>query len=140
MSKLQFMQRVAALAPAPAPATATTNQPPPAPALDLQIVAMSATLPNLEEVCGWMDAALFRTDFRPVSLQESYLLGDNLYDPQGNLLRQLPPAAAAGRGAGQDPDRVVTLVEEALLKGVQVRVWVGCRVGGSVGRERGRDV
>jgi hypothetical protein len=109
MSKLQFMQRSNSTA---------------SPQLDLQIVAMSATLPNLEEVAGWMDATLFRTDFRPVRLQESYKLGDNVYDPQGRVLRQLRPCGDAGRGPQQDPDRVVTLVEEACLKGDQVSQWV----------------
>lgn len=68
-----------------------------------------------------MDATLFHTDFRPVPLQESYKLGEHLFDPHGRLLRQLPPCDANGRTPAQDPDRVVTLVEEACLKGDQVR-------------------
>ncbi len=134
MSKLQFMQRAASLpgpetnAPAAAAATSAVQPPPAPPQLELQIVAMSATLPNLEEVAGWMDATLFHTDFRPVALQDSYKLGDNLYDPRGRLLRQLPPCAQTGRGPQQDPDRVVTLVEEACLKGDQVGWWMCCAV------------
>ena len=73
---------------------------PPPPLLDLQIIGLSATLPNLEEVAGWMDAALFHTTFRPVQLHETYKLGDGLYNAKGTLLRQLLP----WRQEAQDPD------------------------------------
>jgi len=92
---------------------------PPPPLLDLQIIGLSATLPNLEEVAGWMDAALFHTTFRPVQLQETYKLGDGLYTAQGTLLRQLLP----WRNEAQDPDHIVTLVEETTSKGHQVLVF-----------------
>lgn len=55
VSKLQYMQRTSSLAPEAATAAAAgaiqqpIQQPPPL-RLDLQVVAMSATLPNLEEV------------------------------------------------------------------------------------------
>ncbi|GAB5030902.1 dna polymerase theta [Nannochloropsis oceanica] len=89
------------------------------PLLDLQIIGLSATLPNLEEVAGWMDAAFFHTTFRPVQLQETYKLGDGLYTAQGSLLRQLRPC----RQPVQDPDHIVTLVEETTSKGHQVLVF-----------------
>ncbi len=88
--------------------------------LDLQLIAMSATLPNLEEVAAWMDAALFLTAFRPVQLQELYKLGDGLHTVDGQVVRQLP---ASWRTHAQDPDRIVTLVEETTSKGHQVLVF-----------------
>jgi replicative superfamily II helicase len=35
----------------------------------LQVIGLSATLPNLQCVADWMDAALYTTKFRPVQLQ-----------------------------------------------------------------------
>lgn len=42
--------------------------PPPRSAPQVQIIGMSATLPNMSVVARWLDAALFETDFRPVPL------------------------------------------------------------------------
>jgi DNA polymerase theta len=38
--------------------------------LVLQVIGMSATLPNLADLSGWLRASLFSTDFRPVPLTE----------------------------------------------------------------------
>ena len=35
---------------------------------DMQIICMSATLPNLNILWDWLDARMYRTDFRPVPL------------------------------------------------------------------------
>eukprot|EP00392_Amoebophrya_sp_AT5.2_P014770 g14931.t1 len=45
----------------------------------LQIIGLSATLPSLDVVASWLDAALYRTTFRPVQLDYKIKLGAAFY-------------------------------------------------------------
>lgn len=45
----------------------------------LQIVGMSATIPNLDHLAIWLDAAQFTTTFRPISLAHSLVKSNVIY-------------------------------------------------------------
>ncbi|XP_050096845.1 DNA polymerase theta [Anopheles aquasalis] len=94
----------------------------------IQIVCMSATLPNVELLARWLDADHYHTDYRPIELVEMMKIGDTVY------------GAAAGSGGGQvairrldgtllgcpitkDPEHVTLLTLETLLEGCSVIVF-----------------
>ncbi|XP_043217942.1 DNA polymerase theta-like [Amphibalanus amphitrite] len=85
----------------------------------IQLVAMSATLPNLGGLAGWLSAALYVTEFRPVPLQQFAKLGGTVYDER---LRPVRPVDAA-LGSGSDPDLVLELVLETVTAGHGVLVF-----------------
>ncbi|XP_008057686.1 DNA polymerase theta, partial [Carlito syrichta] len=76
----------------------------------VQIVGMSATLPNLELVASWLNAAVYHTDFRPVPLLESIKIGNSIYDSSMELVREFQPVLQV-KG---DEDHVVSLCYETI--------------------------
>ncbi|KIZ04600.1 DNA polymerase theta subunit [Monoraphidium neglectum] len=59
----------------------------------VQIIGMSATLPNVGVVARWLDAALYETDYRPVPLAHYVAVGRELFGEDGAVARTLdaPP-------------------------------------------------
>jgi hypothetical protein len=55
----------------------------------LQVIGMSATLPNVDQVAAWLDAVLYQTDFRPVQLRQYIKLGRLMKDQEGEVLNQM---------------------------------------------------
>ncbi|XP_048797373.1 DNA polymerase theta [Lagopus muta] len=85
----------------------------------IQVVGMSATLPNLGLLASWLDAELYRTDFRPVPLKEWVKIGNNIYDSSMNLVREFQPKLQL-KG---DEDHVVSLCYETVCDGHSVLLF-----------------
>ncbi|XP_073012513.1 helicase and polymerase-containing protein TEBICHI isoform X1 [Typha latifolia] len=92
----------------------------------LQIVGMSATMPNVAAVADWLRAALYQTDFRPVPLEEYIKVGDTIFDKKMNVIRKITKAADLG---GKDPDHIVELCNEVVIKGHSVLIFCSSRKG-----------
>ncbi len=83
---------------------------------DLQIIALSATISNSDDLAGWLHAALVRSDWRPVPLREGvFLSGSITFDDR--TVREVPE-----RG-----DAVSSLVMQSVDDGGQCLVFVNSR-------------
>jgi len=51
---------------------------------DIQILALSATINNVDEIAGWLNAKFIVTEWRPVSLKEGVLLHDEIQFKDGD--------------------------------------------------------
>ena len=85
----------------------------------VQLIGMSATLPNLDHLARWMDAELYRTDFRPVPLTQTLKAGKTLYDASLSKLRDLNPA----HNIPGDEDQILLLCLETLAIGCSVLIF-----------------
>ena len=59
-------------------------------AIRIQLVAMSATVGNIEQLAAWFDAKLYISTFRPIPLIENIVSADAVYDTEGVQQRSLP--------------------------------------------------
>ncbi|GAV78351.1 DEAD domain-containing protein/Helicase_C domain-containing protein/DNA_pol_A domain-containing protein, partial [Cephalotus follicularis] len=96
------------------------------PAHGLQIVGMSATMPNLAAVADWLQAALYQTDFRPVPLEEYIKVGNTIYNKKMEVVRTIAKAADLG---GKDPDHIVELCNEVVQEDHSVLIFCSSRKG-----------
>ncbi|MQL93723.1 hypothetical protein Taro_026365, partial [Colocasia esculenta] len=92
----------------------------------LQIVGMSATMPNVAAVADWLHAALYQTDFRPVPLEEYIKVGNNIFSKKLDVIRTIPKVADLG---GKDPDHIVKLCDEVVQGGHSVLLFCSSRKG-----------
>ncbi|KAL0791440.1 hypothetical protein Bca101_007686 [Brassica carinata] len=92
----------------------------------LQIVGMSATMPNVGAVADWLQAALYQTEFRPVPLEEYIKVGNTIYNKKMEVVRTIPKAADMG---GKDPDHIIELCNEVVQEGNSVLIFCSSRKG-----------
>ena len=83
---------------------------------DLQVIALSATISNADDLADWLHAALVRSDWRPVPLMEgAYLPGRIVFGDRTE--KAVPPME----------DAVSSLVMQAVSDGGQCLVFVNSR-------------
>ncbi|MBU0662707.1 MAG: DEAD/DEAH box helicase [Candidatus Diapherotrites archaeon] len=82
----------------------------------MQVLALSATIPNSKELAEWMDAELIESNYRPVKLQEGVYFADEITYPQEKSDVIEP-----------DTDAITSLVLDTIKKGKQALVFAGTR-------------
>lgn len=97
----------------------------------IQIVGLSATLPNLQSVADWMHASLHITDFRPIPLVEKIKLGSDIYLATDYVLsKEAQPIAKIDPGLfklSEDQENISHLCLETVLDGHSVLVFCESR-------------
>ncbi|CAG9535981.1 unnamed protein product [Cercopithifilaria johnstoni] len=81
-----------------------------------QIIGMSATLSNVEELSKFLNAAVFSTKFRPVELIEKVKIDNSLYivQPEGKL--EFEMNLGENKLKNRDPDGLVPLLHDIVPK------------------------
>ncbi|MFD1599816.1 DEAD/DEAH box helicase [Halobellus rarus] len=94
----------------------------------VQIVALSATVDNPEDVASWLDAELVESTWRPVSLRTGVYDGDDVTFDDGSTLDVDVSDADEGDTDGErDTEATAALVEGSIDSGGQCLAFVRSR-------------
>ncbi|XP_077294187.1 DNA polymerase theta [Arctopsyche grandis] len=85
----------------------------------IQIIGMSATLPNLDMLSNWLQADLYKTNFRPIPLEEQCLMSGAIYNSKFELIRQLP----LSKDLPKDNDNIIYLCLETIMQDCSVLIF-----------------
>jgi helicase len=97
----------------------------------LQVVALSATVGNADEVADWLDATLVESDWRPIDLKMGVHYGNAVSFADGSQ-REVP--------VGKGDRKTSTLVADALDEGGSSLVFVNSRRNAEAAAKRLKDV
>ncbi|KAL4428417.1 hypothetical protein ABPG75_002506 [Micractinium tetrahymenae] len=93
----------------------------------LQIIGMSATLPNVDKVSNWLNAELYQTEFRPVPLQSFLKQGTALKNDKLEVVRQLELPQGWDTSRSGDFDHTALLARETVQDGHSVLIFCGTK-------------
>jgi len=84
---------------------------------NLQIIALSATIGNADEIAKWLDASLVVSDWRPIVLKEGVFFGNAINFADGSQ-REVK---------GRSRDQAISLVTDTLAEGGQCLIFESSR-------------
>ena len=87
----------------------------------VQIITMSATIPNLNLLSDWLEAEFFFTNFRPIELKEMIKVNDVIYDNEMKEIRKISNKYAAF--FNDDTDQIGQLAMETLIDNTQLLIF-----------------
>ncbi|XP_050459690.1 DNA polymerase theta [Cataglyphis hispanica] len=87
--------------------------------INIQLIGMSATLPNLILLAKWLNAELYKTEFRPIPLHEYCKIGENIYNNKLNLVRKVEELPELEK----DVDNILQLCIETISAGHSVLIF-----------------
>ncbi|WP_336023003.1 DEAD/DEAH box helicase [Halobellus salinisoli] len=100
----------------------------------VQIVALSATVDNPEDIASWLDAGLVESTWRPVTLRTGVYDGDDVEFDDGSALdvnvdsgATDDGAEAGGANGDRDTEATADLVADAIAAGGQCLAFVRSR-------------
>lgn len=91
---------------------------------DAQIIALSATVGNAEELSKWLRSKLVVSDYRPVELKKGIVYGSKVYFDGVDTIEKGEDIASLGtplNGTSKDPE--IRVVEDTLGMGKQVLIF-----------------
>ncbi|XP_048517426.1 DNA polymerase theta-like [Dendroctonus ponderosae] len=87
--------------------------------IQIQIIGMSATLPNLGQLARWLDSELYSTSFRPIPLYEQASICGDIFDNDMKIIRKLDTLPELG----VDTDHVLQLCLETIQDSCSVLIF-----------------
>lgn len=90
----------------------------------VQLIGMSATLPNLGTLASWLQAELYHTEFRPVPLKEMVKVGSTIYTADFKKLKDIDQSESVPG----DEDDILLLCRERVVQGHSVLIFCPTKV------------
>ena len=87
----------------------------------IQLVTMSATLPNVELLRNWLKAEYFSTDYRPIELREMIKIGKKIYDQKMNFVKMIDEKWK--EFFPNDTDEICQLAMETIMDNCQLIIF-----------------
>ncbi|CAG5099051.1 Oidioi.mRNA.OKI2018_I69.XSR.g16204.t3.cds [Oikopleura dioica] len=95
---------------------------------NVQIVGMSATIPNLSQIARWLRAVEYETSFRPIPLEVNLCYKSQLWEVSGARLKRLssvdlPIDLGQAPPRDQEQKAILSLLLKTILQGHQAMVF-----------------
>lgn len=87
----------------------------------IQLVTMSATLPNVDLLRKWLRAEYYHTDYRPVELREMIKIDKCIFDQKMNLIKDMD--GKWKEFFTNDSDEVCELAMETIIENCQLIIF-----------------